>query len=101
MMDWPELCDVAGAGHEIGAHSLTHPELDVLARGVVGNEIRGSRAALAEGLGRPIRSFAYPHGYHSASVLTARTRKLRTGWQSSPKVKPGMPGTSSPIIPSP
>lgn len=71
MMDWPDLHDVAAAGHELGAHSLTHPELDVLARDAIVDEIHGSRRELADGIGRDIRSFAYPHGYHSAAVLSA------------------------------
>lgn len=69
MMDWDDLRAVDGAGHEIGAHSLTHPELDVLGRGAVAAEVAGSRHQLAAGLGRKIRSFAYPHGYHSSTVV--------------------------------
>ena len=71
MMSWSDLDDIAAAGHEVGAHSLTHPELDVLPRADVVTEIRGSRDQLANGLGCAIRSFAYPHGYHSGAVVEA------------------------------
>lgn len=65
MLDWTELRDIAAAGIEIGAHSLTHPELDVLSRKRATEEIAGSKAVLEDALGRPVLSFAYPHGYSS------------------------------------
>lgn len=71
MMTWTELDSIAAAGHEVGAHSLTHRQLDVLPIADATIEIRDSRIELEDGLGRPIRSFAYPHGYHSDAVVAA------------------------------
>jgi peptidoglycan/xylan/chitin deacetylase (PgdA/CDA1 family) len=58
--DLPEL---EAAGVEIGAHSHTHRHLDLLPDREVAAELSLSGNLLAETLGHPIRSFAYPHGY--------------------------------------
>ncbi len=71
MMSWSDLEAITASGHEVGAHSRTHPELDVLAIDASVAEIVGSRRELEQGLGRPVRSFAYPHGYHSRKVVAA------------------------------
>ncbi|WP_203917542.1 polysaccharide deacetylase family protein [Rugosimonospora africana] len=68
IMDWSQLADVAATGVEIGNHSLIHHPLDVLPAGQLDAEVRDSRDRLADALARPIRSFAYPHGYNSATV---------------------------------
>lgn len=71
MLTWPQLGELAALGHEIGAHSHTHPELDTLSRSALRREVAGSRARLQEGTGLPIDSFAYPHGYSDARVRRA------------------------------
>lgn len=71
MMSWPELGAVVEAGHEVGAHSRTHPELDLLDEDRATAEIAGSRRELEDGLGNAVRSFAYPHGYHSRRTVAA------------------------------
>jgi len=50
---------------EIGAHTLTHPQLSTLVPADQGAEIRGSRVALEELTGAPVVSFAYPYGGRS------------------------------------
>lgn len=49
---------------EVGAHSVSHRHLDLLSDEVAREEIRVSRIALEDLLGREITSFAYPHGSH-------------------------------------
>lgn len=71
MMSWSDLREIAAAGHEVGAHSRTHPELDVLGADEATTEIAGSRREMEEGIGQAVRSFAYPHGYHSRHVVAA------------------------------
>jgi peptidoglycan/xylan/chitin deacetylase (PgdA/CDA1 family) len=66
MLDWPEIRDLIGWGIECGAHTLTHPQLDVLPPARARAEIEGSKAVLEEGLGTTVETFAYPHGYGSA-----------------------------------
>ncbi len=49
-------------GIEVGAHTLTHPRLSTLGPSEQREEIAGSRRLLEEIIGRPVESFAYPHG---------------------------------------
>jgi len=65
-----ELARLAADGLvEIGAHSVSHPRLPALAPDEQDREIRGSQAFLAELLGRPVTSFAYPHGRYDDTTL--------------------------------
>ncbi|MCU1352425.1 MAG: hypothetical protein JWM05_1634 [Acidimicrobiales bacterium] len=71
MLDLDTLRTLADEGCEIGAHSVSHPELDTLRPARLVEEIRGSRVALSMALERPVRSFAYPHGYNDRRVRDA------------------------------
>jgi peptidoglycan/xylan/chitin deacetylase (PgdA/CDA1 family) len=62
----PEVLELAACELvEIGAHSVTHPMLDVLPPERQRAEIEQSKACLEELLGKPVASFAYPHGAHT------------------------------------
>jgi peptidoglycan/xylan/chitin deacetylase (PgdA/CDA1 family)/GT2 family glycosyltransferase len=69
---------------ELGAHSVTHPHLDELRAAAAGREITESRDALAELIGSAVRSFAYPHGAHSAKI---RQLVIDAGFESAAAVK--------------
>lgn len=71
-------------GCEIGAHSLTHPELDTLGRRAIDDEVGHSRRELSTILHHPVRSFAYPHGYHDRRV---RAAVARAGYDSAAAVR--------------
>lgn len=64
MMTWPQLREAAALGIELGAHSHTHVDLDILPPGAARDEVLRSRALLEDGVGRPVESFAYPYGKH-------------------------------------
>jgi peptidoglycan/xylan/chitin deacetylase (PgdA/CDA1 family) len=69
MMTAPELERLAASEMtEIGAHTALHPSLPRRGRGEQRQEILASRDALAELLGSPPRSFAYPYGDNSAAT---------------------------------
>ena len=68
MLSWSELRTLPDRGVEIGAHTHTHPQLDVLPPRQASEEIRRSKHLLEDALGRDVRSFAYPHGFHSSGV---------------------------------
>lgn len=55
----------AGGLVEVGSHSVTHPVLSGLSPAAQWTEIEQSKADLAEVLGRPVTSFAYPFGTRS------------------------------------
>jgi peptidoglycan/xylan/chitin deacetylase (PgdA/CDA1 family) len=60
MMNEEELCEVAAAGVEIGAHTITHPDLSRLTYDACLDEVDGSRRELERLLGVSVRTFAYP-----------------------------------------
>lgn len=71
MLRWSELADCRDGPVEIGAHSHTHPELDVAPVPRMLAEVRRSKLVLEDRLGVRVDSFAYPHGYHSGVVRDA------------------------------
>ncbi len=68
MLRSTDLAGLAEAGVEIGAHSHTHRQLDLLSAREAGRELSRSGDQLAQLVGHRIRSFAYPHGYWRARV---------------------------------
>jgi peptidoglycan/xylan/chitin deacetylase (PgdA/CDA1 family) len=73
---WPLLSasqvrELAAAGMEIGSHSATHTKLAGVGAAQLATEVSGSRAALAELVGAPIRGFAYPYGSMDAAARQA------------------------------
>ncbi len=69
---------------EIGAHSHTHPQLDILSLPELTDEVRTSKAILEAELGHEVNSFAYPHGYHDSRV---RQAVIDAGFRSACAVK--------------
>jgi peptidoglycan/xylan/chitin deacetylase (PgdA/CDA1 family) len=71
MLSWDMLRELVDSGIEIGAHSHTHPQLDVLPEHELVNETIAPKQILEHRLHVEIESFAYPHGYHSEKVKQA------------------------------
>jgi peptidoglycan/xylan/chitin deacetylase (PgdA/CDA1 family) len=70
-LGWPELRELAAAGWEIGSHTCSHPRLTTVDDATLAAELRDSKAACEEGMGRPCRSIAYPYGDVDARVIAA------------------------------
>lgn len=68
MLTWSQLAEISANGIECGAHSHTHPPLDMLPLGVVHDEIVRSKELLEDHLGQQVSSFAYPFGYYSGRI---------------------------------
>lgn len=64
--------EIAGlyAGHEISAHSVTHPFLPQLPKEQAALEMLNDRIALEELAGYPVRGMSYPFGSKDASVVS-------------------------------
>ncbi|OOM81510.1 polysaccharide deacetylase [Clostridium puniceum] len=56
-------------GHEVAAHSLTHPQLEDLPREMIINEIFEDRKNLEKIFGYPVRGMAYPYGTYNEKVI--------------------------------
>ena len=66
--------ELAEAGWTIGSHSHTHRDLTQLSEHECELDLRHSREALEELLGRPVRWVAYPRGRHAQHVRRAAKR---------------------------
>ncbi len=74
LMTEAELRQLHALGHEIGAHSMTHPHLDMCSSAEAAYEVTASKQHLERVLGDPVTSFAYPYG-----DLPADYRELMSG----------------------
>ena len=63
-----EIRDLAEAGMEFGAHTMSHPALDTVDPERARVEMEGSKHAVARWTGRPCRVFAYPYGRRTPQV---------------------------------
>jgi peptidoglycan/xylan/chitin deacetylase (PgdA/CDA1 family) len=57
------------AGHEIGSHSVTHPDLTTVSAAQLQNEMKNSQVTLQSVVGVPITNFAYPFGAYNSSTI--------------------------------
>jgi glycosyltransferase involved in cell wall biosynthesis/peptidoglycan/xylan/chitin deacetylase (PgdA/CDA1 family) len=69
-MTWEMVEEMAGAGHEFGAHTLTHPRLIDVSNDQLARELAESRARVIERLGT-CDSVAYPFGQWDDRVASA------------------------------
>ena len=62
LLSWSELAQMATAGFEIGAHSVTHRPLTEIPQSEAATEIVESKATIEDRLGQAVQTFAYPFG---------------------------------------
>src|SRR5262249_23962 len=77
MLTWEQVAALAKAGLEIGAHTVTHRDLQRLTATEVEGEIIGARDDIANRLGTPVESFVYPFGSTNPLVFTLVQRAFR------------------------
>jgi peptidoglycan/xylan/chitin deacetylase (PgdA/CDA1 family) len=86
----PEIRRLAADGLvEVGAHTLTHPQLSALDREAQRSEIRGSRLALEEMTDGGVVSFAYPYGARSDYTPETVTLVKEAGFSGACATVPG------------
>jgi peptidoglycan/xylan/chitin deacetylase (PgdA/CDA1 family) len=71
MMTVHELRELAAAGFEIGAHTVSHPDLSRLGFDECLHEMRESREELERTLGIEVRTFAYPSCHYGPAAVEA------------------------------
>ena len=71
IMDEPELRELAAAGWELGAHTMTHADLSTLGYEACLQEIEDSRTELERIAGVKVETFAYPFGRYGPDALAA------------------------------
>jgi peptidoglycan/xylan/chitin deacetylase (PgdA/CDA1 family) len=68
LMDAAQVREWLAAGHEIGAHSLTHPFLTRISYREAKEEVISSKKKLEDRFGIPIRHFCYPYGDYNEGI---------------------------------
>ncbi|QEC46193.1 polysaccharide deacetylase family protein [Baekduia soli] len=87
MMTTAQLGDMARDGHEIGAHSVTHPDLTTIGDAALAAELQDPKTLLQAipGVGT-VSDFAYPFGSYDARVIAATQA---AGYQTARSVEEG------------
>jgi peptidoglycan/xylan/chitin deacetylase (PgdA/CDA1 family) len=79
LMDESQVREWLAAGHQIGAHTCTHPRLSQLSEAQAKEEISASRKKLEDRFGVLIDHFAYPYGdYNPATIELVREAGFKT-----------------------
>ena len=65
---------LVAAGWELGAHTITHPDLRTLDGAALEREVAGSRAEIERRFGVPVDFFCYPGGRYDDRVIAAVRR---------------------------
>jgi peptidoglycan/xylan/chitin deacetylase (PgdA/CDA1 family) len=66
-----------GALVDVGSHTVTHSNLLSLPQDIQRREVRESKAALEEVLGRPVTTFSYPFGFPGSHYTDDTTEEVR------------------------
>ena len=68
MLTWDQIAEINASGIECGAHTHSHPQLDILPLPKANQEITQSKELLEQHLGKKVETFAYPFGYHTRAI---------------------------------
>ena len=99
MMTEREILDCVDAGFEIGAHTVTHPDMSLLDYEACRAEMVASRDQLERLLDAPVRTFAYPFTRYNddaaraardAGFVAAVTGEGRGSWDQYEMQRAGM-----------
>jgi peptidoglycan/xylan/chitin deacetylase (PgdA/CDA1 family) len=69
LMDRTQIREWLSLGHEIGAHTLTHPRLSEIPLSRAREEIHSSKKKLEDLFGIPVKHFAYPYGDYNQQIV--------------------------------
>jgi peptidoglycan/xylan/chitin deacetylase (PgdA/CDA1 family) len=78
MLTWAHLRQLAEAGVEIGAHTLSHPFLTDVEPTIAWKEIYNAKRVVEDHLGREVHAFSYPNSKHN---ITIRDMVRKAGYQ--------------------
>jgi peptidoglycan/xylan/chitin deacetylase (PgdA/CDA1 family) len=92
-----DLCDLVGGGLvDVGAHTVTHPNLASLTPETQKHEILQSRQDLEQILGKPVSVFAYPYGWPTTNFTDETpTIVAQAGFACACTICPGIIRTNT------
>lgn len=88
LMDAAQVRTWLAAGHQIGSHSLTHPNLRKIPPAQAREEITTSKKKLEDTFGVPVDHFCYPYGSYNEAI---RDMVAAAGYRTASTVKHGIP----------
>jgi len=77
LLNWSQVCELAGKGIDFGSHSATHYDMTRLSADVLEQELGTSRKEIEQRTGKPAEFFCYPYGMRSPAVREAVMRHYR------------------------
>jgi len=69
MLTWKQIEEISNNNIEIGAHTVTHPNLEQTKLQKAHHEITKSKEEIEKHLGRTVRFFSYPFGGYTDQIL--------------------------------
>jgi peptidoglycan/xylan/chitin deacetylase (PgdA/CDA1 family) len=93
MMDQAQIREWLAAGHQIGSHTTTHPNLKRVDLATAREEIFGSKKKLEDMFGLSVRHFCYPSGKENQAV---RDLVAEAGYLTACTVEFGVNTASTP-----
>ncbi len=93
MMTTGQLRGMHSEGHEVGSHTVSHPDLRTLTPELLRDELGRSREDLECAIGAPVCTFAYPHGWFNRAVHDA---VVQAGYSCAVSVMCGLNTQSTP-----
>jgi len=87
LMDKEQVQSWLAAGHAIGSHSVSHPNLRKVSKAEAREEIVGSKKRLEDTFGVPVNHFCYPSGRYSPAV---KEQVQEAGYQTACTVNFGV-----------
>lgn len=80
-LDWSGVADLVRRGFDVGAHTVSHPDLGLTEGRVAQREIAGSKEELEAQLGMTVPHFAYPFGGRNRLSEANRKRVRQAGFR--------------------
>lgn len=77
-----DLAELLALGHELGSHTLTHPNLTEVNPAELLHEVAGSRAALERSLSRQVAHFSAPFGDRERFDVSVSRAAEAAGYES-------------------
>jgi peptidoglycan/xylan/chitin deacetylase (PgdA/CDA1 family) len=68
LLSWVEIGEMGKYGIDVGAHTLTHPDLTKMPLSQAEEEITQSKKIIEDHVGTEIRMFAYPYGRYDSGI---------------------------------